>query len=656
MTVRSDAQQKHKRVFALVVEMDVDRCANVYGSAPCTAAAGVGNECYNTYASCQDKANFTRTTTAHKLCSGGVVVPGETTRPYVIGNAAITPTEIVPSKGLAMRSQTSITMVDEPALDHLEDPYWATRATPAQGTWWGRLMARNPNIVGRPARVRRGYVQSPWSWDTFQTELFLVDAVRGPNEQGRVTLVLSDILKIADRNVVPAPTAGKLQAPLKVAEFAGLIVSATATTVELPDSASALDDAYNGMELYITQGTGQGQRRVVTDYVGATRICTVAAWAEPPAAGSGCQVAALSVNVGSGLGAQYTDPATSGKPEFVRVGDEIIRYTAKTGDVLSWADTSHRAQWGTTAGDHDAADAVQLCRAWVGKRVWEVLRDIFVEAGISASYLDLAPWEAEDATYLNGAEITICISEPEKASALAGELLVDVNAVSWWAPVEQKVRFLVNQPRLPGTAAALTDDDFILGSTKVEVLDTERITSAAVYYGPRNYTAAMEEARNYQAATMYVDGDAQSPNEYGDTRQDTRYSRWLSGANGIFASAVVARRLARLRDAPVKVSAKLDPRSEKALGEQVTVTTRRLQGVNGAPRTLQARVVRAKDAGAHFECTFLSTGFKRSRYAFIAPNGQPDYLAASADQRRYAYIATTSTGRMSNGDEGYYIS
>lgn len=654
MTARQDAQQRHERTIALVLELDVDKCANVYGSAPCTAAAGTGNECYNTYATCQDKANYSRTTTTHKFCSRGTVVPGETVRPYISGNAAVTPTEIVPSKGLAMRSQTSIKLLDEPCPDHLEDPYAATRATPAQGTFWARFLARNPNLVGRPARVRQGYVVSPWSWDTFQTQLFVVDAVRGPDSAGAVTLVLSDPLKIADRNVLPAATDGALVADLPAVADAGAAQAGGASTITLRTEASAVDDAYNTMEVYITSGTGIGQRRVISSYVGATRVATVSvAWDVQPTSASVYEVTPLNLNVGTDKGAQYTDPATSGKREFVRVGDEVIEYTALAGDVLSWADGSYRAQWGTTREDHDAEDTVQLCRAWVNKRPWEVLRDLHTESGLDASYLDLTGWEGQDTDWLNGAEITAIITEPEKASDLVAELLRDVNCIEWWDPVAQKAKLLANQPISQGTPVGLTDDNFIEGSTQVERQDAERITQAALYYRLRSATDNVSEAKNYLAAAISIDMDAQSDNEYGDTRPHVAKSRWLSAANSIFSRQTVIRRLNRLRDAPYKQQFKLDPKDEVQLGTLVNIATRRLTDATGAPKAVRCRVVRLADKGGHFEGTALSVGYGGQRYGLIAPAGLPDYGSATAEQRlTYGFISAGS-GLMGNGDAGY---
>jgi hypothetical protein len=656
MTTRSAVQGKHERVISLVLEVDVDRCTNTYRVAPCTATGAVGTECYNTWATCQAKTAFVRGSVTKKFCSRGTLVPGETVRPYISGSAAVTPTEIVPSKGLAMRSQTSIKLLDEPAPDHLEDPYAATRSAPAQGTWWGRFLARNHNLVGRPARVRQGYVTSPWDWTTFQTSAYIIDAVSGPDADGGVTLVLSDVLKLADRNTLPAPTSGALAQDLKAIEARGYVQSATSASVVLAPDASALDGAYTGMEVYIEHGTGSGQRRVISAYTGATRTATLAsAWEVQPVAQSVYQIGALSINVGAGRGAQYADPATSGKAEYMRIGDEVIRYTARAGDVLSWPDATYRAQWGTSASDHKAKDGAQLCRAWAAKRVWEVLRDIFVESGISAGYLDLAGWQAQDTDWFNGAEITTIITAPERSSDLAGELLRDIGAVAWWSPVEQLVKLLANQPLLTAAPRVLTADNLVAATTRVESQDGERITAAALFYGLRNATANKTEPRNYLAGAQYVDADAQSAAEYGDTRQTTSYSRWLGTANTVFAAAVVARRLARLRDAPKKITIKLDPRDEVAMGEQLNITTRRLVDAAGAPKQVTCRIVRLQDRGSHFEATALTLGYRRARYAFIAPNGQPDYLAASAAQRKYAYICSSATGRMSNGDDGYYI-
>ena len=48
-----------------------------------------------------------------------------------------------------------------------------------------------------------------------------------------------------------------------------------ANTFELSVSGSAVDDAYTGATIYIISGAGAGQKRLISDYVGATKIGTV---------------------------------------------------------------------------------------------------------------------------------------------------------------------------------------------------------------------------------------------------------------------------------------------------------------------------------------------------------------------------------------------
>lgn len=56
---------------------------------------------------------------------------------------------------------------------------------------------------------------------------------------------------------------------------AGTATAGGASTITLASTASAADDAYNGMPVVIAAGTGVGQKRTFTDYVGATKVGTV---------------------------------------------------------------------------------------------------------------------------------------------------------------------------------------------------------------------------------------------------------------------------------------------------------------------------------------------------------------------------------------------
>lgn len=55
-----------------------------------------------------------------------------------------------------------------------------------------------------------------------------------------------------------------------------------ASTITLDSGADVRDDYYNGAKILIYSGTGAGQIRTITDYVGSTKVATVAAWDTQP--------------------------------------------------------------------------------------------------------------------------------------------------------------------------------------------------------------------------------------------------------------------------------------------------------------------------------------------------------------------------------------
>lgn len=62
----------------------------------------------------------------------------------------------------------------------------------------------------------------------------------------------------------------------------GTAVAGGATTITLAADASSVDDAYNGKTIYITNGTGSGQSKTITDYDGGDQQATVSAWTTQP--------------------------------------------------------------------------------------------------------------------------------------------------------------------------------------------------------------------------------------------------------------------------------------------------------------------------------------------------------------------------------------
>lgn len=62
----------------------------------------------------------------------------------------------------------------------------------------------------------------------------------------------------------------------------GTAQAGASTTITLDASASAVDDFYNNQRIVIVSGTGAGQGRIISDYVGSTKVATVSSWATNP--------------------------------------------------------------------------------------------------------------------------------------------------------------------------------------------------------------------------------------------------------------------------------------------------------------------------------------------------------------------------------------
>jgi hypothetical protein len=81
---------------------------------------------------------------------------------------------------------------------------------------------------------------------------------------------------------------------LLAAADAGTAQAGAANTITLAVGASAVDGTYVPLRIRITSGTGVGQTRVITGYVGATKVATVTpAWTTPPDATSDYSIDAM---------------------------------------------------------------------------------------------------------------------------------------------------------------------------------------------------------------------------------------------------------------------------------------------------------------------------------------------------------------------------
>ena len=652
---RDAARGAYSRTPVRVLYLYPDRCQNTFSVAPCTASGPAGSECYNTFKTCQDKPNYNRGSQLIAFSERGAPLPpGELVRPYIT-RIQTAPTKIGSARSLAARGMVRVTLIDEPDNDVQIDPYAATRTNAPSGTFWQRLLSRNPYLVGRRAVLRDGYVTEPWDWNTFVDEEYIVERVEGPNGKGEITLILKDPLAKTDRIKLPIPTDGKAQEALKAVYHSGRAQAGSTNSITLSSAASTQTDIYVGMSIKAVGGRGTGQEATCTAYNGATKVL-----AFTPAVSvafddtTDYEIGQLSLTLDSGKGAQYPDPAVTGRQEYFQMGSEIIRYTSISGDTLSWTSQDHRAQFGSTRSDHKVNDNVQYCLSFVNETVTDVIRRILNDSGISDANIDLTQFSAQEQEYFGPSyRITTAFSDPNGAAALLYDLLNHINAVQWWSNVEQRVKLQQIAPLPPSvTIQNLTDQDGLIhDSVMVQRLDDLRITEAYMRFALADKAGSRKEGKSYVRGQRRIDGDAESANEWGDIRPYVVYSRWFNAENENAARAFVARKLAEFRDPPSKVKFQVDPKDyEFTVADQVDLTTSKLPDWAGAPQRTRVFITSVRNRGDAIEYEGQTTNWASKRIAFIAPDTAGDYPS----DPNYGHISDNS-GLMSDGTEGYRI-
>jgi len=112
-----------------------------------------------------------------------------------------------------------------------------------------------------------------------------------------------------------------------------------ATTITLDAGASAVNDFYKNDFIYITGGTGAGQCRLISGYVGATKVATVTTWATNPDVTSTFAIIPFdAVSSGGGGGATAADiwayaQRTLTGFDFTGVEIEVMSPVLDSGDI-----------------------------------------------------------------------------------------------------------------------------------------------------------------------------------------------------------------------------------------------------------------------------------------------------------------------------------
>jgi len=122
----------------------------------------------------------------------------------------------------------------------------------------------------------------------------------------------------------------------------GTAATGTATSITLGSGASTVNDYYNLMTVYISAGTGNGQLKTITDYVGSTKVATVSTWTTNPDATSVYEVmpaVTIAATGGSGATARVSS-VISGAVRKVSMITAGTLYRSGTATITSGSGTN----------------------------------------------------------------------------------------------------------------------------------------------------------------------------------------------------------------------------------------------------------------------------------------------------------------------------
>lgn len=374
--------------------------------------------------------------------------------------------------------------------------------------------------------------------------------------------------------------------------------------------------------------------------------------ADIPTLGTGSGVGAISV-LPEGIGEEY--PASG----FLRINDEIMAFT-RVGDVFTVTRSpSVSGIWETTPDAHEEGDAVQLCQAYIDRPVWEVARELLIEAsGMDPAFIDVAAWEQEFQDYLPTQRVTGMLAKPTRANTLLNELQQQTGHYLFWDERASLVRFkALRFPSTFETVQRLDDSaSFIAGSISVSDRPEDRISRIIVAFGQRDPTASLEDEGNYRRYQIDTDEDAGSDNEYGAHRVETIFSRWhpVGSRPNVLA---FARRLV-VTFARVRRSIDVDLAFKDgglSVGDLVDLVSRRIEDSTGAPLVLRGRVFSEAPRQNSIRVEIRESVFESRRLFVWAPDelmGLHWDDATEEERELYAFWGDDE-GLMPDGTRGF---
>lgn len=577
-----------------IVEIDIDYCTLSYGTGLCTAVLGTTGvrKCFNTFATCQAKPAFDKTTKTIKFITPTASFPKDDVYFPALTSVSAFSTSVNigganPSLGaLGKRGKVSVSIKDFAYHDRYFDKYQSERVDgtaqtdeggydPAtRGSFFTKLKSRFPFYAGRPLRVIDGYVDGG-VLTVLQTRHFIITNIVGPADNGSVTIEAKDVLTLAEKKSATAPVASRGELLTNI-NIGGLSFSLT------------------------------------------------------PA----------------GIGAQYPTSGTA------VIGSEVVTYT-RSSDTIT---LTGRGLYNTEETTHSAGDTFQQCIVYTNQLIHQVVEDLLTNyTDVPSSYLPTTEWATEVIRWAPTLLLNTVITEPTSVADLLGELAV-LGVSIWWDDVNQKIRLAVTKPiDLNQTVYNLNDDANIKQITQ-EDRDEDRLTQVHFYTVQSNPTAGAKDKSNYDRIRVTVDTEAEQSNSYNDTRIREIFCRWLNVGNDASARLRSRRLLNKLNASPKQFRIKLDAKDIAIeLTDVLYVESRVITDETGKPSPVYLEVTQKSEPVAGHEVDIVAQAYLyEGKYGYIMENTANVYGSATDLEKETGCYISDAAGVIFT-DEPYVI-
>lgn len=290
----------------------------------------------------------------------------------------------------------------------------------------------------------------------------------------------------------------------------------------------------------------------------------------------------------AGIGdAEY--PASNG---IVRIGDEVILYTTRTGDTFTGLT---RGFYSTEIDGHSENDTAQLCLYIQTETVSNIGYDLMVNyASINPSFINKPEWDAEASNAFN-TTYSVLITEPTGVQDLLQEFCDSAPHYYFYDERVNKIRLVALKPPPTDSQLYTYKANIIQGSMAVKDRQDLRISTVIVNYGIINPTKDLDETSNYRSS--YVREDTSSVTNYGQRAYKTVHSRWIPSDNKTAAVLMAARVGRRFADAPREISFSMDAKdSDVWAGDSVRIESDLILQAGGGYPQLPYQIISAGEA------------------------------------------------------------